>query len=418
MLEKLFTCPSALRRHKNAPFLEERERYLTHREQEGCAKATLVRIARELYWVVKQFQPEQENPRKITQDEIRGTADEWAEKQLRSGRARSNKWSYYLFSHVATQWFRFLGRLHEPLVEPAWYMSLIDEFAGFMERERGLSQRTIKNRCWHIEQFLRWYNPGKSRALSSVEVLDIDKFLQVYGSERWSRVSIATSAKALRAFFIYAGMRNWCNPRIGDSIQGPRLFAQEQLPLGTSWQDVKAIIDSTETQAAFDIRDRAILILFSIYGLRCAEVSNLKLDDISWDQNKIKVRREKQSQLHTYPLTATLGNALIPYLKSVRPACRFREVFITLKAPIKPLSNGALYHVVSKRIGKLGIRTVHRGPHALRHACATQLVSKGLSLKEIGDHLGHQSASATRIYAKVDLPNLRKVAAFNFGGVL
>ncbi len=138
----------------------------------------------------------------------------------------------------------------------------------------------------------------------------------------------------------------------------------------------------------------------------------------SWDQNKIKVRREKQSQLQTYPLTATLGNALIPYLKSVRPACRFREVFITLKAPIKPLSNGALYHVVSKRIKRLGIRTAHRGPHALRQACATQLVSKGLSLKEIGDHLGHRSASATRIYAKVDLPNLRSVAAFNFGGVL
>lgn len=418
MLEKLFTYSSALRRHKNAPFLEAREQYLAHKEEEGCARATLVRVARELYWVAKQYQSDEAGTRKITRDEIHRAADKWAENQRRSGRALGHKWSYYLFSHVATQWFRFLGRLHEPLVEPAWYMSLIDEFAGFMEHERGLSQRTIKNRCWHIEQFLRWYNPAKSRALSSVEILDIDKFLQVYGSARWSRVSIAASAKALRAFFRYAGMRNWCNPRIGDSIQGPRLFAQEQLPLGTSWQDVKAIIDSTETQAAFDIRDRAILILFSIYGLRCAEVSNLKLDDINWEQNQIKVRREKQSQLQIYPLTATLGNALIPYLKSVRPACRFRKVFMTLKAPIKPLSNGALYHIVSKRIGKLGIRTAHRGPHALRHACATHLVSKGFSLKEIGDHLGHRSASATRIYAKVDLPNLRSVAAFNFGGVL
>jgi site-specific recombinase XerD len=51
----------------------------------------------------------------------------------------------------------------------------------------------------------------------------------------------------------------------------------------------------------------------------------------------------------------------------------------------------------------------------LRHACATRLVSEGLSLKEIGDHLGHRSTAATRIYAKVDLPHLRAVAAFDLG---
>ncbi|MDD2897999.1 MAG: tyrosine-type recombinase/integrase [Desulfuromonadaceae bacterium] len=55
-------------------------------------------------------------------------------------------------------------------------------------------------------------------------------------------------------------------------------------------------------------------------------------------------------------------------------------------------------------------------PHALRHACATHLLSEGFSLKEIGDHLGHQSSSATRIYAKVDLAGLCEVAAFDMRG--
>ena len=61
---------------------------------------------------------------------------------------------------------------------------------------------------------------------------------------------------------------------------------------------------------------------------------------------------------------------------------------------------------------------MHRGPHALRHACAGHLVAEGLSLKEIGDHLGHRSAGATRIYAKVDLNGLREVAQFSLGGLL
>ena len=63
-------------------------------------------------------------------------------------------------------------------------------------------------------------------------------------------------------------------------------------------------------------------------------------------------------------------------------------------------------------------RIVHHGPHALRHACATRLINRGLSLKAIADQLGHQSLETTRIYAKVDLARLREVAHLNLGGLL
>ena len=45
-------------------------------------------------------------------------------------------------------------------------------------------------------------------------------------------------------------------------------------------------------------------------------------------------------------------------------------------------------------------------------------MAEGFSLKEVGDHLGHRSAFATRTYAKVDLSGLREVANFDLGGVL
>ena len=66
----------------------------------------------------------------------------------------------------------------------------------------------------------------------------------------------------------------------------------------------------------------------------------------------------------------------------------------------------------------LGVTLPHYGPHALRHACATHLLAQGLSLKEIGDHLGHQSPQTTRIYAKVDLAGLRAVGDFDLEGLL
>jgi site-specific recombinase XerD len=65
----------------------------------------------------------------------------------------------------------------------------------------------------------------------------------------------------------------------------------------------------------------------------------------------------------------------------------------------------------------LGVQIADRGPHALRHACAARLVADGLSFKEIGDHLGHRSTSATSIYAKVNLAPLREVGDFDLGGL-
>jgi site-specific recombinase XerD len=73
--------------------------------------------------------------------------------------------------------------------------------------------------------------------------------------------------------------------------------------------------------------------------------------------------------------------------------------------------------VASRRWQALGISLPHYGSHILRHACATHLLEEGLSLKEIGDHLGHRNPDTTRIYAKVNLAALRQVAEFDLGGL-
>ena len=419
MLERLFKYQSVLTRHKNAPFVEKRERYLIHKGKEGCAQTTLNRIARELFWVAQRFQGDGSNTREIKPEEIQKVANNWAQEQYRSGRAKSLKWSRKLFVQVSTDWFRFLGCLSEPrtIIEPAWYERIIFDFATFMESEQGLSQKTIYKNCWYVKKFLHWFNP-EGGTISAVCVSDIDRFLKEYGGGRWSRVSMDSCVDALRSFFRYASIRNWCGSQVAQSIQGPRLFAQESLPAGPSWEDVMRLIGSMDTNRPCDIRNRAIVMLFAIYGLRSSEVLNIRLEDINWEHNQIEVIRKKQRRSQVYPLIPIVGNALIQYLQSVRPRCSQREVFLTLRAPIKPISTGTLYRIVSTRIKKLGIHTLQRGPHALRHACATHLVSEGFSLKEIGDHLGHRSTDATRIYAKVDLPHLREVAAFNFGGAL
>jgi site-specific recombinase XerD len=72
---------------------------------------------------------------------------------------------------------------------------------------------------------------------------------------------------------------------------------------------------------------------------------------------------------------------------------------------------------VADRLTALGVELPHRGPHCLRHACATHLLAQGESMKSIGDCLAHRSTRATGVYAKVDMPQLREVAAFDLGAL-
>jgi integrase len=197
------------------------------------------------------------------------------------------------------------------------------------------------------------------------------------------------------------------------------VYEAETLPAGPDWTEVKRMMAATNTDRAKDLRDRPILMLFAIYGLRATEVARLRLEDLDWERRLLHVTRVKRRGPQTYPLLPSLSKALIRYLKAVRrrPSAH-REIFLGLQSPFLPLGRGGLYSLVSRRLTALGVRTAHHGPHSLRHACAARLVAQGLSLKEIGDHLGHRSASATRIYAKVDLSGLRQVAAFDLGELL
>ena len=415
MLEKLLKSPAVLARHRNAPFFEERNRYLSYRAEEGCAHETLLRIARELLQVVQVLNIPSASG--VTPEQIRATGDRWARLQCRRGRAHTLRWPRELFVQVATHWLRFLGRLDAPVVEPPSFAGLIEDFTTWIESERGLSLVTIRNYGWHVKKFLHWCE-DHNRSVSTVQISDVDTFLASCGDNGWSRASVASNAKALKAFFHYTEDRGWCSPAIAHAIQGPRLFYQETLPSGPTWEDVNRLIEYLATDQPQDIRDRAIIMLFALYGLRSSEVGKLRLEDIDWENNQISVPRSKQRRIQIYPLIPIVGNAIIRYLRIVRPPNSRREIFLTLKAPIKPLSVSGLHNVVSRCMKNAEIHTMHQGPHALRHACAIHLVSEGLSLKEIGDHLGHLSTSATRIYAKVNLTELRLVADFDLGGML
>ena len=194
------------------------------------------------------------------------------------------------------------------------------------------------------------------------------------------------------------------------------MYIHENLPQGPSWADVQKLLESSTGESIRQIRQRCFLLLLAGYGLRAGEVCHLALDDFDWTQDKIHIRRPKQRKSQTYPLTSTVGNAILDYLR-LRPRSPHRQIFLTLKQPYRRLSIEGFSTLIVKQQKAVGLKLRQYGPHDLRHSCATHLLAEGFSLKEVGDHLGHDSAAATRIYAKVDLNGLRKVSSFSLSGL-
>ena len=193
------------------------------------------------------------------------------------------------------------------------------------------------------------------------------------------------------------------------------MYSHEAVPRSPTWDQVQTLIESTTGDTPAQIRDLAIVLLLAIYGLRRGEVAGLRLGDIDWQAETIRIYRPKQRCTQQFPLVQPVGEAIVRYLREVRPRCPHRELFLALRPPVRPLSASSVSAIVRWRLRALEVKLPRVGAHCLRHACARHLLGEGFSLKQIGDQLGHRRVSATLLYAKVDLDSLRQVAELDLG---
>jgi len=417
MFTTLFERPVALRRQTSTPLAVERCRYLRHLTRQGLARQTVRDVAEYLVAIVERLRLSDDGRKKIPDAMIQRQAVRWSRRHFARDITQPDV-SRRRFFHQACRWFRFMGWLEPRRRRVTRFSPAIEVFSSYMRDEQGLAPSTICGRVALLHDILLRIN-GPRRSLRAITVQDVDRELTgKYTLERYGRATIQAHAGALRAFFRFAERKGWCRAGLAAAIQSPRVYRNESVPFGPSWDDVQRLLATTEGDRASHIRNRAVILLLSVYGLRAGEVVRLCLEDFDWQGERLKIRRPKQRKAQEFPLVRVVGDAVLRYLKHARPAAKQREVFVTCQPPYRPLRPGSLWAVVARPLRALKVKLPHYGPHCLRHACATHLLNAGLSLKEIGDQLGHTHPDTTRIYAKVDLPHLREVGRIDLRGLL
>ena len=204
---------------------------------------------------------------------------------------------------------------------------------------------------------------------------------------------------------------------IAEGIRPGRFYPGQTVRGTLSRADIERLLATTEGDRPVDKRDRAILMLLIVYGLRAGEVRTLQLDDLDWENETLRVHRPKTGRTDLFPLSRAVGQAIVRYLVDARPRRPERALFLALSAPIRPLGRTAPGNMVRRRMDEAGIAAERRGTHALRYTAAQHLLDRGVSMKVIGDYLGHRNPRSTRAYARFDLNALREVADFDLEGL-
>ena len=169
------------------------------------------------------------------------------------------------------------------------------------------------------------------------------------------RLTIQFHAKALRAFFQNGEAVGWAQPGLAAAIPMPRIYSGETVVTGPAWEDVQRLLGATDGERPGAVRTRAILLLLAVYGLRSGEVRVLRLEDLDWVAETLRLRRPETGRTQVYPLARTVSDAILRYLREVRPPRACREVFLTFRKPPQPLSRAAVWQLVGSRMRRLGI---------------------------------------------------------------
>jgi integrase/recombinase XerD len=294
----------------------------------------------------------------------------------------------------------------------AFHQELCGAYAQWLSSVRGLSSTTIPNRRAEAQRFLESLGErGDEGSLSDLTVADLDHYINSR-APLLRRVTRQRLAICLRGFFRYLHAQGIIRRDLASAVVSSRRYAFEGIPPVLRADHINAVLESTKKdRSAKGLRDYAILQLLSTYGLRAGEITALQLDDIDWRKDQLHIRHSKTGGESFLPLLPLVGEAILRYLQRSRPLTSARSLFLRARAPFHSLSAGSsLYHVVEKRLRQTGIKLERKhGPHAFRHALAVSLLDRGLSLKSIGDVLGHRSGEATSVYLKLATSELRAV---------
>lgn len=288
--------------------------------------------------------------------------------------------------------------------EDPWVRRFLDHLS-----QSGKSLRTISSYAQDIfllRDFLEGKGSGrKDRPAWEMTRDEATTFVFHLDQMEYRPRSMGRTLSAIRTFLDFLKDREGIsvNPFLG--IRGPRV--PRKIPAVLNEQEVSDLLATPDETTWEGRRDRALLELFYLTGIRLSEMAGLRLRDISPDLSRILVHGKGRKE-RVVPLVGTAKECLSRYLSETPEGSGGNGGAVFQATPGgSALSVHQVGRIVRKASGKAGLGG-RVTPHALRHSCATHLLDRGMDLRKIQGLLGHESLGTTQQYTHVGLKELKR----------
>lgn len=380
--------------------------YLEYLEKLGYTKVSIKLTQMRVGWFVKMFPDEKKwdslhvkdflqiKQQMFKQRKTRGLRDSY----LHSLEGSIRRFLYY--------WGKQEVQKEQTAPIFSWWQKKLQNYLDYCSFHQGLAEAAIWKRRYHLNRFIEWLERSDVMRAQELRSAIIMGFVRQQG-QGYSLSKRKSFNAAMRGFLRYLYAQEAIDRDLSCVITGPRSYREQHTPSYLTNSQLQSALTVIDMKSPRGLRDYTIFILLIQYGLRISEVAALSVDDINWEDKTILIKDRKNYPHLLLPLTDEVANILKAYINFFRPPSVHPQLFLRTKAPIRPLKKKYHTTIIRKIFHKAGIKGY---AHLLRHTFAKRLIEQGVPLAVIQKLLGHQSISTTRLYAKLNIEQLREVA--------
>ena len=280
---------------------------------------------------------------------------------------------------------------------------LQNKFITYLSSEKRFSEHTIKSYSTDINQFTLFLSSEFQieDKINEISFQIIRTWIASLLEKGISPRSVNRKISTLKTYFKFLVRETKLieNPMI--KVVAPK--SKKRLPVFIEQDQIESLLSEVQFEKGFiGRRNKLIIELFYVTGIRLSELINIKISDIDFNNQSIKVLGKRNKE-RIIPLSSNVINALNLFIKSNK---QNKYLFTNLEGD--KLYNKLVYRVVNKYIGKIS-SVNKRSPHILRHTFATHMLNNGADINAIKELLGHANLSATQVYTHNTIEKLKTV---------